>query len=126
MTGHVHHVVNSAHNPEITALVASGAVAGKINVRNFRPVLFYIAFVIAPYCAKHRGKRMFNDQITAFVRADRFSGFGNNIEKNSGKRARRRAGNRRRRAGQRGNHYPPVSVCHHVSTIGQRPLPMIL
>src|ERR1044072_761663 len=104
MTADVDDIVDAAHDPKVTVLVAPGAVAGKIDIFNLRPVLFPVSFVVAPDRAQHRGPGTLDYQIAAFVRAHRFAVARHHVDFNSREGLSRSAGFGWSGAGQRRDH----------------------
>src|SRR5260370_6788941 len=67
MSGDIDDIVDAAHDPKVTILVAPRAVAGEIHAFDLRPVLVAITLVIAVNCAQHRGPRFLNNKIATVV-----------------------------------------------------------
>src|SRR5688500_19133046 len=86
MTAYINYIVDAAHNPEITVLIASRAVAGEVNTVDLRPVLVAITFVIAPNRPQHRRPGTLNNEVAALVGFDRFAFTGHYIRLNTGER----------------------------------------
>ena len=126
VAGDEHDVVDAAEQPEVAVVVALGAVAGEVLAVEARPVRVAVALRVAPDAAQHRRPRP-------------------RRARGSRRRGCRRARPRRRRCsasmpGQRERRaarassvvapgsglimIAPVSVCHHVSTTGQRSPPI--
>ena len=125
VAGDVQHVVDAAEEPEVAVVVALGAVAGEVDaVRPLAEVLLHVALAVAVDAAQHGRPRLA-----------------------SAPAGRRRPRPPRRSALRISAVMPgngcvaepglvvvspgsgeimmgPVSVCHHVSTIGQRSPPM--
>ena len=70
MTGNIDHVVDAAHNPEITVPVFACAIAGKVHAFDLRPVLLAVAFIVAIDRAQHPGPGPGDNEITAFIGSD--------------------------------------------------------
>src|SRR6266487_6360986 len=104
MTRDINHVINPAHDPEVTVLVFPRAVAGEINTFDLRPVLFAITLVVTVDRAQHSRPRLLDNEVTALIRADGFTITGHHISFNAGKRFCRRARLRRSRSGDGSNH----------------------
>ena len=125
VAGDVHDVVDAAEQPEVAVVVALGAVAGEVPAGEARPVRLRVALGVAPDAAQHRRPR------PGRARGSRRRGSA--PARRRRRRSRRRcrgAGTSRCRAsavvapGSGLIMIAPVSVCHHVSTTGQRPPPM--
>src|SRR2546423_15284787 len=104
MSGDINHIVDAAHDPEVSILIASRAVAGEIHAFDLRPILLSITLVVAIDCAQHPGPWTGDDEIPAFVWSDRLAIAGHHIRFNSRKGLGCRARFRRRRAWQRRDH----------------------
>ena len=126
-----HDVVHAAQQPVVAFLVAPRAVAGEVValVGKLAPVDVFVALVVAPERSQHGRPGLGDDEDAGLVRAVRQ------------RLARLRPRLRRRCRGTGGTReaglvvlmpgsgviiIAPVSVCHQVSTIGQRPPPMCL
>ena len=125
VAGDVHHVVDAAEQPEVAVLVDPRAVAGEVDVAVARPVRLAVALVVPVDPAQHRRPRALEHEVAAAARPDLV------------RPARRRpparppgtASSPSRAScvvtpGSGVIRIIPVSVCHQVSTIGQRPPPM--
>ncbi len=124
VAGHFDHVVHPADDPEIAVLIFAGAVAGEIHARETAPVLADVALGILVDRAQHGRPGLLEHQVAFFAGGDRACHFHH-----------RRRLPRRGRGGWRCRVSSsvtgmgviinmPVSVCHQVSMIGQRPLPI--
>ena len=123
--GDVHHVVHAAQQPEIAVVVHLAAVAGEIHARIARPVLLHVAIGIAINRAHHRRPGLLQHQIAARARANASCPRRPPLRP----RCREKAASPnpawlRVIPGSGVIMHMPVSVCHQVSTIGQRRLPM--
>ena len=125
MARHVEHVVHAPEQPVVAVLVSTRAVAREVGaVVPAAPVRLMEALGIAVDAAQHRRPR-FREREQAAARLDVLSAGISNLGEDAGKRPRRGAGFRAGQSRAAGViRIAPVSVCHHVSTIGQRPLPM--
>ena len=121
VAGDVEHVVDAAHDPEVAVLVAAGAVAGEVDVRHLAPVLLAVALVVAVDGPQHRRPGLLDDQQAALVGRHRLALPVHDLGHDARQRPRRRARlGRRSRPASGAIMIMPVSVCHQVSTIGQR------
>ncbi|MNT58104.1 hypothetical protein D3C72_1955200 [compost metagenome] len=77
MTGHVQHVIDAAHDPEVAILIAVGGVAGEVvlTVELFREVGLLEAVGVVPDGAYQRRERLLDHQETALAGIDRAAGF---------------------------------------------------
>ena len=120
VAGDVHHVVDAAEQPEVAVLVALRAVAREVHPREAAPVRLLVALRVAVDAAQHRRPRPLQDEVAAAAERARC--------------CRRRRRRRPRCPGTGTWRCPgfvvvtpgsgvirimPVSVCHHVSTIGR-------
>src|SRR4029434_8395699 len=123
MAGYVDNVVHAPHNPEITVFVFARAVTGKINSFDLRPVLAFVALVVAPDGAEHGGPGLPDHEVSARVGRNTLAGpihhVGNDAEERSRCRPRLRGSGSRERGNQcaAGFSLPP---CIHN---GAAPLP---
>src|SRR3569623_253278 len=94
MAGDVEHVVDAAHDPEVTVFIAPGAVAGEIILAaKFAPIGFDIPFVISPNGAQHRRPRLLDHEVTALVRrGDAVAALVDHVGDDAGQGPRARAG----------------------------------
>src|SRR6266849_5549179 len=104
MAADIDHVIDATHDPEVAVRVAPGAVAGKIDVLDLRPILLSITFIVAPDGSEHRRPGTRNYEITAFGWTNRLAVARHDVGFDAGKRFRRRAGFGRRRTGERADH----------------------
>src|SRR6185369_1990271 len=65
----VHHVVDAAHDPQVSVRVHARAVTGEVLVAEAAPVVLHIAVRIAVDGPQHAGPRLAYDQEAALVRA---------------------------------------------------------
>src|SRR5215510_4239242 len=84
MAAYINNIVDAAHYPEITLLVAPGAVSGEINPVNLRPILLFVTLVIAPDGPEHRGPGPLDDKVTALICANRFAVAGHDAGVDTG------------------------------------------
>src|SRR5215203_3945649 len=91
MAAYIDNIVDTAHYPQIIMLIAPGAVAGKINPIDLRPVLLAVTFIVAPDRPQHRGPRSLDHEVTALVCANWFSVASHDIDIDSRERFRRGA-----------------------------------
>ena len=127
MAGDVEHVVDAAHDPVVAVLVAPGAVAGEVDARDVAPVLGLVAVVVAVEGAEHRRPGLLDDQEPALVGSHRLAVLGRRSRGRFPAAAAWPSPGTVGVAPGRGEiMIAPVSVCHQVSTTGQRPPPMTL
>src|SRR5580698_493530 len=98
MTADVHHVVNPAHEPEVALGVAARAVAGKVSMRELRPIRLYVALIVAPNAAQHSRPWTRQHRVTAPTQRNRFATVVDDVGENAGQRMSRTAGKQRRHA----------------------------
>src|ERR1043166_4400325 len=67
MAAYVNNIVDSAHYPEIALLITPGAVAREVNSVDLRPILLFVALVVAPDGPEHRGPRPLDDEVTTLA-----------------------------------------------------------
>ncbi len=67
MAGNVQHVIDAAHDPEVAVLVAPGAVAREVDVRDLAPVLGAVPVVVAVDGAEHARPGALDHQVTAVI-----------------------------------------------------------
>src|SRR5262249_6450272 len=101
MAADVNHVVYAPHQPEISVLIAAGAVAGGVTAFDVAPVLLHEPFWIAIDRPQHRWPGACDDQISALVRPDGDAVSGLNVRNDAreGKRSRSGLGRDRPRNG---------------------------
>ena len=73
MTGHVEHVVDAAHDPEVTVLVLPATVAGEVGPFDFAPINFLITLRVAPDAAQHVRPRFADDELAAGIAGNRIA-----------------------------------------------------
>src|SRR5688500_20252001 len=86
MAADVYHIVDAAHYPVVSVLVAACAVARKIIPWGLGPRRFLVPIVVAPDRPQHRRPWMLDNPITAFADTDRFAALSNDIDKNNRQR----------------------------------------
>ena len=120
----VHDVVDPAEQPEVAVVVELGAVAGEVPALEPAPVRLLVALRVAVDAAQHRRPRAGEREVAAADRrpAGRSSSTTSAAMPGSGKVAE--PGLSVVAPGRGEIMIAPVSVCHHVSTTGQRPPPM--
>src|SRR3954464_5277535 len=70
MARDVHHVVDTAEEPEVAVLVDARAVAREVHVLVLRPVRLTEALIVAEDAAQHGRPRALQHEIPAAARAD--------------------------------------------------------
>ena len=125
VAGDVQHVVDAAEQPEVALVVALGAVAGEVDVRRpAAPVLLHVAIGIAVDAAQHRRPRPREREQAAAALGHRFALLVQDLGADAGERRVAEPGLVVVMPGSGVIMIAPVSVCHHVSTTGQRSPPM--
>src|SRR5579862_2678718 len=104
MARDVNHVVDATHDPEITVLVATRAVAGEICAVDLREIISLVALGVSVNRAQHSGPWLAHYQQAALVGADAFAVAGDDVGCDSGKRKSRGAGLGSGRARHRADH----------------------
>src|SRR5882724_3691508 len=104
VTADIDHIVDASHDPEVTILVASGAVSGEINTFELRPVLLPVTLVISPNRPQDRRPGPPDNEIAAFVGAHLLPLASYDISFDPGKRFCGRAGLCRSRPRKRADH----------------------
>jgi len=61
MPSYIQDVIDAANDPEISILIAPGAVAGEIITWKLAPILFFVALLVAVNSAQHRRPRATNN-----------------------------------------------------------------
>ena len=122
MPGHVHHVVDPAEQPDVAVRVVLGAVTGEVEalVGEARPVRVAVPLLVAPDAAQHRRPRLVEHQVAAAARAATSLPWSSTTfaeMPGSGRCAE--PGLVAVTPGSGEIMIAPVSVCHHVSTIGR-------
>ena len=125
VAGDVEHVVDAAEQPEVAVGVALGAVAGEVGaVVPPAPVRLDVALGVAVDAAQHRRPRP-RQREQAAAGLDLLAARVADLGGDAGERPRRGPGlGASSRPGSGVIMIAPVSVCHHVSTTGQRSPPM--
>src|SRR4029079_7332500 len=100
----VDHVVDAAHDPVVAVVVLAGVVASEVVALELRPVLLFVAVVIAPDAAEHAGPGTADAEHAALVRFDGLASFVENRGDDAGERLGATAGLCWNRAGQRRHH----------------------
>ncbi len=124
MTGDVHHVVDAPEQPEVAVGVDARAVTGEVDVAVLRPVRLPVALVVSVDAAQHPRPRPFQHEIAAAARADLLACLVVDRRVDAGNGLVADPGFVVVIPGNGVIRIIPVSVCHQVSTIGQRPPPM--
>ena len=124
VAGDVDDVVDAAHDPEVAVLVAAGAVAGEVDAGDLAPVLLLEALGVAVDGAQHRRARAFDHEKAACVGGTDLPLSIDDIGDDAGKRRVAEPGLVGTAPGSGEIMIAPVSVCHQVSTIGQRSPPI--
>ena len=120
------HVVDAAEDPEVAVVVALGAVAGEVDARPTSTSTASRSAPVAPDRAQHRRPRLGDGELAAadFDLACRASSRISASMPGNGSVAE--PGFVGTMPGSGVIMIAPVSVCHQVSTIGQRSPPMFL
>src|SRR3990172_4140755 len=105
MARDVEHVVDPAHDPVVSIVVAAGVVAGEILVRHLAPIDFPVTLVIAPDAAQHAGPGVGDYQPAALVGTHRISLLVDDRRDDSRQRLGTTARLGGNRPGQRAHHY---------------------
>src|SRR5262245_58088885 len=105
VAGDIYDVVDTAHDPEVTVLIAARTVTGEVNPFDIAPVLLLEAVRVPIDCSHHRRPRTFQDKESAFVGANRFPASIDDIRDDPWQWPRCGAGFRRHRAWNRRDHY---------------------
>src|SRR4030095_12434682 len=83
MAGHVQHVVDPAHNPEVAIFILARAISGKIAALYLAPVRVLVALRIAPNTAQHAWPWFAENQLAASVARHSASRLINHLRKHS-------------------------------------------
>ena len=67
MAGDVEHVVDTAHDPEVTVLVLAASVACEVAARDLGPVSFLVAGGVSPNAPQHGRPRLADHQLAAGI-----------------------------------------------------------
>src|ERR1041385_7734020 len=86
MSDLINNIVDAAQYPEITTVVAPRAVAREVNSFDLRPILLFVAFVVAPDRPQHRRPRSLDHEVTACVSADRLAVTRHDVDVDAGER----------------------------------------
>src|SRR5262249_23318072 len=124
MASDVDHVVDSPEHPVIAVAVAPGAVPGEIATRDIAPVLGLVPLVVAIKRPNHRRPGLLDHQETTLLRPPAFPSFVTMSGTMPGSGRVAEPGTVGVAPGSGEIMMAPVSVCHQVSTIGQRSLPI--
>src|SRR5262245_5654979 len=92
VTGHVHDVVHTTEQPEITVFIALGPIPGKILSRESAPIRLDVAIRIAEYRAHHRGPWLGKNEVAATAFGNALAMFVDHIGFDGGKRLGRGPG----------------------------------
>ncbi len=125
MAGDVQHVVNAADDPKITVFILAAAVAREITAWHFAPVNLLVTFRVAPNPRNMNGHGLRMTSLPPEFRGTTLpcsSTTSGTMPKNGSVAEPGLVGVA---PGNGVIMMPPVSVCHQVSTIGQRLPPMI-
>ena len=127
VAGDVQHVVDAAHDPVVAVGVAAGVVAGQVHVGHFGPVLFAGIASSSPQMPRSMpGQGFLITSQPPWPGEDSFARAGRRwpgIMPGSG--LVQEPGLVGMAPGSGLIMMPPVSVCHQVSTIGQRSRPIL-
>ena len=125
VAGDVEYIIHPAGDPVVAVLVATGTVAGEIATREGGEVGLLEALVIAEHGTHLAGPGVGDHQVALGGALQRLTQVVHQSRLYSEEGTGGRAGLERGDAGQRVMRMPPVSVCHQVSTMGQRSSPMV-
>src|SRR5262249_13076756 len=67
MARNIDHIVDAAHDPEITVFIAPGAIAREIHSGNLTPVLFLVSFGISINRPQHRRPGTLDNEKAALI-----------------------------------------------------------
>ncbi len=127
VAGHVQHVVDASHDPEVAVVVAVRGVAGEVvAVQLLGEVAFLEAVGVAPDGADLRGERLLDDQRAACPPSTSLPVSSTTATSMPGSGRVQEPGLIGTAPGSGAIMWQPVSVCHQVSTMGQRAWPMTL
>ncbi len=128
MSGDIDDIVDPSHDPEITVFVTPRTVAGEVHAFEYRSSIVSCSAPGSPYIVRIiEGQGLFTTRNPPSFDADGIARSVHDVRDDSRQRARRRSGFRQGLApGTGAIMIAPVSVCHHVSTIGHRSPPMCL
>ena len=120
-------VVDAAHEPEVAVGVLARAVAGEVAAGNVGPVGLLVALGVAVDGAGHGGPGLADDEQAAASRRERSSGLRRLVTTSGWMPKKGRVaepGLVGTAPGMGAIMMAPVSVCHQVSTMGQRLWPI--
>src|SRR2546428_854750 len=126
MTRDIQHVVDPAHEPEAAVLVDARAVAREILAGDLGPVHLLVPLPVVVQRHEHRGQRLRDHEVASPVHRDGRPFSSTTSAVTPGKGCVAEPGFRVVRPGSGVSRIIPVSVCHHGSTMGQRPPPIVL
>ena len=121
----VQHVVDAAHDPVVAVRVLAAVVAGQVHVRHFAPIRLLTAVVVAPDAAQHAGPGLGDHQPAALPGGTGLPWWSTMAGTMPGSGLVQLPGLVAIAPGSGLIMMPPVSVCHQVSTIGQRSPPIL-
>src|SRR4051794_37180357 len=101
VAGDEHDVVDAAEQPEVTVVVALGAVAGEVFVAEARPVRVAVTPGVAPDAAQHRRPGARQHEIATTGDADGLARIVDDVRLEAGQGERRAPGLQGGRAGRR-------------------------
>ena len=125
MAGDIHHVIHAAEQPVVAFIVNLAAIAGEVAARIARPVLLNVALGVAVNRSQHRGPGLGQHQVAAGARPDFLARCVHHLRRNPGNGRVAEPGLVATIPGSGVIRIEPVSVCHQVSTIGQRSWPIL-
>src|SRR6185295_13431976 len=127
VAGYIEHVVDAAHDPEVTVEIAARAITGEVilALEFFWVVALAEAVRIAPDVADHRRPRFLDDQNAAFAFLDIVAGLIDDRRNDARQRHGAGAGFQWRGPGQRGDHVSagfrlPPGVDHRTAPASDR------
>src|SRR5215203_4024335 len=86
VTRNIHDVVDAAHGPVVTFLVAAGAVAGEVLSRELAPVGGLVTLWIPVDAAKHRWPGLLEDEVASLTLRHRVALVVDHVGKDAGDR----------------------------------------
>src|SRR5262245_59779960 len=90
MAGNVDDLVHAPHTPEIAVFVFARALTGEITSLDLRPVLAFVALVVAPDGAQHGGPGLPDHEVSARVCRNTLAGPIHHVGNDAEERPRRR------------------------------------
>src|SRR3954470_3814560 len=105
MARDVHHVVDTAEEPEVAVLVDARAVAREVHLLVLRPVRLAEALIVAEDAAQHRRPRALQHEIAAAARTDLVPPFVEDAGLDTRERLCRGSRLERRDARERSDHH---------------------